>query len=88
MAAAVLTSVRRETCTSLTLWHLTEAGFSLLAESLHALSTTPVLDDEPIQFLSEPVIINALFVTSTTTLSLLALAFGFASLARILLLLN
>jgi hypothetical protein len=86
VAAAVLTSMWRQTCSSLTFWNLAEAGFTLLTESLHALSAAPVFNDKAIEFLSKSVFLNTAIVSITIRLPLLALSLRFAPLSRWLLL--
>jgi len=62
VAATVLTSMWRQACASLTFWNLAEAGFTLLAESLHTFSATSILDDKAIELLSEAVFLNTSIV--------------------------
>ena len=72
MASTVLASMRWQPCPALISWHLTKTGFPLLAERLHALTTTSILDDEAIMLLSK-----AIFLCTVVTISMMLTLLSF-----------
>ena len=66
MAPTVLASMRRKSSSALILGHLAETSFTLLAECLHALSATAILDHEAIVLLQTSIFVSTKIACSSS----------------------
>lgn len=73
VAVAVLAAVRWQTRSALALGDLAQTGLALLAEGFHALATAAVFDHEMVVLLSEAILLDADFTSSSFRVPPLAL---------------